>query len=347
MELNEFTWNLAKQIKFELFYNNAVDHCNPYTDFYSDWHIENVLEHTLMVLSHAKNKSFYVTRPKELLLAAAYHDSGKPLAINYDATKNKVSFYGHAGISNFRFCSTDNYELNEDQFIFISRLISYHDMFFDITDKSYNKLKSKFLGCDNDFMQTLAVLVECDGLGSFSKISAINWGLIDKLVEDVYTEEPLEEIKSDKKAIIMCGLPGSGKSTYVKTHYNDYTVISRDNELMKLANTDNYNETWNQVDQEQVDKNFTDKLNESIKNNENIVIDRTNLTYKGRKKFIDQLKANGYEVTIVLFCLDYYLTLERNKNRKDKTIDNDVIVNMMKTFVFPFPSEGKLVIIKE
>ncbi len=36
MELNEFTWNLAKQIKFELFYNNAVDHCNPYTDFYSD-----------------------------------------------------------------------------------------------------------------------------------------------------------------------------------------------------------------------------------------------------------------------------------------------------------------------
>lgn len=82
-----------------------------------------------------------------------------------------------------------------------------------------------------------------------------------------------------KEIIVMVGTPLSGKSTYVKNNYPHYKVISRDDIIMELSNSDNYNDAWLNVDQKLVDKIYNERLNTLLSNNENIVIDGHHLKF--------------------------------------------------------------------
>ena len=69
--------------------------------------------------------------------------------------------------------------------------------------------------------------------------------------------------------VIMChGFPGSGKSTYIKTHYNkgykEATIISND-----------------------LSKNALEDFEKALQENILIVIDNTNITKAARKKYLE------------------------------------------------------------
>lgn len=87
--------------------------------------------------------------------------------------------------------------------------------------------------------------------------------------------------KNKPKIIIMSGFPGSGKSTFIKNNYSDYNIINQD-ELGSKAKCI------------ELAYNFLNK-------DKSIVVDRTNITRKQRKIWIDISKEYKLEPPILIF----------------------------------------------
>lgn len=133
----------------------------------------------------------------------------------------------------------------------------------------------------------------------------------------------------NKQVIIMVGLPGSGKSTYVKdvllnTGLN-YTVCSSDDIIdakateLNITNT----EAFELCSRKETERAFKEKIWAAIDAGDNIIIDRTNLTEKGRSKMIsyfNQRKATNYKkIAIVFDMTDLNMIYKRCEDRFKST----------------------------
>jgi predicted kinase len=132
------------------------------------------------------------------------------------------------------------------------------------------------------------------------------------------------------KVILLVGPPLSGKDTYLKSQdYSDYVVISRDDILMSLHNTDDYTEAFNQVDQKMVDRILNNKIQDCIDGKKNVIINMTNLTKKGRNRHLSKFPNSDYEkIAIVFPKLD--ITEYINRNLKRKNEENALLIKSSK-----------------
>jgi predicted kinase len=136
------------------------------------------------------------------------------------------------------------------------------------------------------------------------------------------------------KVILLVGPPLSGKDTYLRTGiYDHYTKISRDDIVMSLSDSEDYKEAFTKVDQSMVDRILNDKIIYAVSNNENVIINMTNLTQKGRRKHLMKFPALKYEkIAIVFPKLDIEEYLTRNSKRQEeenKFIPPSVIKDMI------------------
>lgn len=146
-----------------------------------------------------------------------------------------------------------------------------------------------------------------------------------------------------KEIIVMVGTPLSGKSTYVKNNYPLYKIISRDDIVMELGNSDNYNDAWLNVDQKLVDKIYNERLNTLLSNNENIIIDKTNMNIKSRSKLISIIPKDYCKIAVVMPILSDEEYEKRNTNRfitENKDISYNVFRSMTDSFEQPTTDEG-------
>lgn len=76
----------------------------------------------------------------------------------------------------------------------------------------------------------------------------------------------------------MCGLPGSGKTTFVREHLNNVTIISRDFIRYQLGIAKSVDEkVIGTIEEEETVSNIQDKLIKScIDNNQDFVLDGIN-----------------------------------------------------------------------
>lgn len=147
--------------------------------------------------------------------------------------------------------------------------------------------------------------------------------------------------------VMMCGIPTSGKSTYVQQglDYTDffdtgYTFLSTDNYIEKKAKKEG--KTYDEIFDYTI-KEATEEMNKllefAIKNNMSIVWDQTNLTPKCRKKKLNKIPSHYTKIAVY-----NQITLEeamiRNQKRPGKTIPPNVLRNMHKVFVPPTEEEG-------
>jgi len=136
------------------------------------------------------------------------------------------------------------------------------------------------------------------------------------------------------KVILLIGPPLSGKDTYLRSQdYTDFTMISRDDILMSLHDTNDYSEAFHKVDQKAVDRLLNQKIQDCIDGKKNVIINMTNLTKKGRNRHLCKFPNIDYDkIAIVFPKLDITEYINRNQKRKleeNKFIPINVIQSMI------------------
>ena len=143
-------------------------------------------------------------------------------------------------------------------------------------------------------------------------------------------------------AILLVGLPGSGKSTYRNKLTSSIvcSVASSDDYLDFIAerNGMTYNEVFQSFVKE-ADQHFRAQIALASERRENVIIDRTNLSKKTRANIINALKKT-HDITAVVFEIsDEDLTINLD-SRPGKTIPLDIVNRMKYTYTVPELSEG-------
>lgn len=153
------------------------------------------------------------------------------------------------------------------------------------------------------------------------------------------------------KVIVLVGPPLSGKDTYLNNNdFTDYTIISRDDIMMSLQNTQNYLEAFWNVDHKQVDRRLNSMIQKCVESKGNVIINMTNLTKKSRNRHLCKFPKNDYEKIAIVFPrleMDDYF--ERNNKRKlevSKFIPTEVIQSMVENWQEVTIDEGFDKIIK-
>jgi len=134
--------------------------------------------------------------------------------------------------------------------------------------------------------------------------------------------------------ILLIGPPLSGKDTYLNSqNYSDYVTISRDDILMSLHDTDDYSSAFNTVNQKEVDKILNQKIQDSISEKKNVIINMTNLSKKSRNRHLCKFPNQTYEKIAIVFpkldISEYEIRNTKRKTEINKFIPIDVITDML------------------
>lgn len=139
------------------------------------------------------------------------------------------------------------------------------------------------------------------------------------------------------KLYMMVGLPGSGKSTYIRDNLDYIPCISSDAYIDDYARSINstYEAVFDHYIKEAEIHMWSYAKSERVRKSD-VVIDRTNLSVKSRRRWLNYYK--GWEPhCIVVSTEDVF---ERNLKRADKKIPLDVIRKMSSSYQVPTYSEG-------
>lgn len=147
--------------------------------------------------------------------------------------------------------------------------------------------------------------------------------------------------------IILVGFPATGKTTWRQKNRNniDY-VYSIDDEIEKMASDQGvaYNQIFNDA-VNTVTQSCQNDLHKAMQSGVDVTIDRTNLTAKSRKKYVELAKEYGYNVIALVFDPPAPSEWEKRLlSRPGKDIPPDVLVKMIKDYEEPSKKEGFAVI---
>lgn len=116
---------------------------------------------------------------------------------------------------------------------------------------------------------------------------------------------------------IMCGLPGSGKSTYIKKNLpKNVEIINQDQIRVELGIMDNIDKKkiGNSEQEKEVRKINFERIDNCINNRKDFVVDNTNIKYGYIQNLYDRLKKAGANVKIIIIDTPIEICKERRKN---------------------------------
>jgi len=143
--------------------------------------------------------------------------------------------------------------------------------------------------------------------------------------------------------ILLVGVPMSGKTTWIRNNHPTTRVVSRDELVMEVYGSDNYNEAFKEVDQKEVDRLLDLRLKEVNTNKENVIVDMTNMVVSRRTKTLRYFSDDYFKEVIVFPVLDTEEYDRRNKERnvnENKWIPPFVISSMLNSYQEPTLDEG-------
>ena len=145
------------------------------------------------------------------------------------------------------------------------------------------------------------------------------------------------------KLYMLVGVPGSGKSTWIQNHIdffkNSYSVISRDAiRFAELKEDDDYFSKENIVWDKYV---FAAK--NSLKENENTILDATHLNEKSRAKVLNALKdcLKDVEINTIVMNTSLNRTIAQNNMREGRSfVPLSAVRRMNSQLTMPTLEEG-------
>ena len=139
---------------------------------------------------------------------------------------------------------------------------------------------------------------------------------------------------------ITVGLPGSGKSTYVKNFIKDKDI--------EYLSSDSLRAVYGKSEEDQtvtplVFGHIKRKVDEFLKDDKNVLVDATSVNRKERSDYINTAKKYGAKVVVIVFKMDRQGLIDRNKKRGEeggRVVPDWVIDKMLAKFEEPSYSEG-------
>ena len=139
---------------------------------------------------------------------------------------------------------------------------------------------------------------------------------------------------------ITVGLPGSGKSTYVKNFIKDKDI--------EYLSSDSLRAVYGKSEEDQtvtplVFGHIKRKVDEFLKDGKNVLVDATSVNRKERSDYINTAKKYGAKVVAIVFKMDRQGLIDRNKKRGEqggREVPTFVIDKMLAKFEEPSYDEG-------
>ena len=141
---------------------------------------------------------------------------------------------------------------------------------------------------------------------------------------------------SKPKMIMMCGLVGSGKSTYAKelAEKHNAMIYSSDEIRKELLGDEN-----RQDDNNLIFQTLHTRIKSALSNGNNCIYDATNINYKRRMAFLNELNKIPCEKICVFVATPFDKCLINNYHR-DRQVPYYVIEKMYRHFDPPYYYEG-------
>jgi predicted kinase len=143
--------------------------------------------------------------------------------------------------------------------------------------------------------------------------------------------------------LMLIGPPLSGKDSLLKKLNLDAVMISRDQILMDVYGSDNYDEAFKNVNQKEVDRVLIQNIQTASKEGKNVVINMTNMTRKRRTYNLDFFGDEYTKIALIFPLLDESEYERRNLKRKEeenKFIPLHVLKNMISSYQSISKDEG-------
>lgn len=139
--------------------------------------------------------------------------------------------------------------------------------------------------------------------------------------------EPFDETSCE--VILLSGLPGAGKDTFIKEHYSDHPVVSLDN----LRRTQKISPK-NKKGTGQIVQLVKEQAKSHLRNKVDFVWNATNITRQMRKQLIDLFVTYGARVKLVYIEVPYEKLLQRNLDRAHP-VPNSILEKMIRKLEVP------------
>lgn len=152
---------------------------------------------------------------------------------------------------------------------------------------------------------------------------------------------------------VFVGLPGTGKSTIRQKYEQTLVDLGKD---VFVYSTDDYIEaraseqgkTYDEVFQSEISdaqKIMDARLDDAIRNGQNVLWDQTNLGMKKRRQILNRFSESHYYTTCVVIdppkTDDEWKELNRRlAGRPGKTIPDSILTSMMNNYIPPTHDEG-------
>ncbi len=332
----------------------------------------NVLIHTKMVCEALIKLEEYNKLNKrkqlELFLSALFHDIGKTVCSKIE--DGKIVSPHHAGTGalmvreyfwkELKYSGNKEYQRIRET---ICLLIKYHSKPIFIFDEERQIIKiSLNNNLTDDFsIEMLCILSKADIIGRIGpdqknqlekieicKLNSMNLNCYDKAFvfnnnytkfqytsgSNIWYNDTLYD-NTYGEVILICGLPGTGKDTYIKKHYPNLDVISLDDIRRKL-NIDPTDE------QGLVYNTGKELAKEYLRQKKSFVWNATNLTNLIRQKQIKLFHDYHASVKIIFLETSYDENIERNENREN-IVPINIIDKMLRNLMIPEAYEAEVV----
>jgi predicted kinase len=149
--------------------------------------------------------------------------------------------------------------------------------------------------------------------------------------------------KREPLVILLVGPTLSGKSLWIRDNYSGVNVISRDEIVMEVAGTRDYNKAFEIVDQKLVDKILQERLSTANIDKISTIVDMTNMTKKRRLQTLRYFSDDFYKIAVVFPILSSEEYERRNilrNSEENKWIPPHVIQSMIDSYQMPTEEEG-------